>query len=141
MPCEKHAFSALAQKVPRYLHRIAANKVVAVHKADEFARGRVQPGVARRGYAAVFLMEDACVSMLRGKLVADAAACVGGTVVDQDDLRLVKDRLRLDGCEAARQILFDVVDRYDQADVRVHGNASSIVLSRGACTTASQAMG
>ena len=120
---EKHGLRACAQVGKGGFHGVTAQKVVAVYKGHVFARGCLDAGVARPGHAAVLPVEDARVFVRAGEFVADAPACVGGTVVHQHDFQMFCRRLLRERAQAARQVFFHIVNGHDHADHARPGGA------------------
>ena len=69
--------------------RVGAEGVVGVEKDKILPDGARNGIAARRHQPAVFLVKDADAGILRGVLVADRAAVVGGAVVHQQQLKVL----------------------------------------------------
>ena len=65
---------------------VRQQKIVRVHEPDKIPLSSRQTGVARRGHAAVLLVNHADIAVLRRVLPQNFRAGISGAVVDADDL-------------------------------------------------------
>ena len=86
--------------------------VVAVHPADPLACGGIQPRIAGRGHAAVWLMDDLDPFVPLRIFIADFSAPIGGTVIYQNDFQIVIG-LRQNALYTLAEILLHPVNRND----------------------------
>ena len=85
------------------------NTVVRIKKRDDIARGSVESGIACCAEASIRLMDDAyLLRVLFGIFIAHCAALVRGTVVNQQDLKVVHSLLK-DAFQAPIQIGMGVI--------------------------------
>ena len=105
----------LEKRVQKPFDVIRLHPVVRIDEPDKIARRRVDPVVARGGYAAVRLVNDLHPLIARRVRVADSRAAVIAAVVHEKDLdRAV--RLNEQAVETVLQIRLGAVHRHDDAD-------------------------
>ena len=95
-----------------HVQKIRGDPVVGIQKDDPVSCAGVDPSVPCGRHSLVFLIDQPDAAVLPGILSAYVRAVIGGSVIDQQDLELLVCRSQY-RINAARQILFGIVNRYD----------------------------
>ena len=98
---------------PQRFQQAGGHFVVAVQKQHPLSSGRVQPGVARCRKPAVLPVQRLHAGHLGGQRVTDAAAAVGGAIVNQQALPVRRTGLVRHRGHAGRQIILHIVHRHN----------------------------
>ena len=98
---------------PQRLQKAGGHFVVAVQKQQPASPRRPDAGVAGGCHAAVFPVQHLHAGHLGGQRVTDAAAAVGGAVVDEQALPVRRAGLVRHRGHAGRQILLHIVHRHN----------------------------
>ena len=93
----------------------AVQKVITVHKAEIRSLCPFEPRVARCRESPVFLVDCCYTFFLCGIFVADGSAGIGGTIVHQQDLKILIGLVQ-DAVHAAAEISLHIVDRNNDTD-------------------------
>ena len=106
------------QRTAQLRQQAGGHGVVTVEKQQPVACGGLEAGVARRGKAAVFPVNDLQAGQLGGEGVAHRAALVGGAVVHKDALPVARAGLLDHAFDAGGQVVLHVVDGDDDGKER-----------------------
>ena len=121
------------------LQGVGQNIVVRVAEGQILPLGGGDAVVAGAAHPTVLLVDHPHPAVLRGGLVAEDPAAVGGAVVHQDQLQ-IPEGLAQDGVDAGFEQGFRLVDRYDYGNDG-HGSAPFWISSLESAPTASDAAG
>ena len=95
------------------------DKVVAVEKTHKLACCEIESGIAGVGKPPVGLVNHTDAGIFGGTFIADLAATVGRTIVDQDDFEVAPGLVHK-GIHTAVEVLFNLVNRNNDADFIFH---------------------
>ena len=130
-PAEGDVRPGFLRRAQERLIHLRLRPVVAVAKADVIAPRRIQPRVARRRYALIFLKRDHTDSAVqRLHLAQNRQRMIRAAVADEDQLDIPQ-RLRAQRRDARRQKRFRPIDRDDDRNLRIHGHSPLCSANRG----------
>ena len=101
------------------LQSVFVHPVVRINKSDRLSPGCVQTGIACPADSLVFLIDMNDTGIFPGILPADSTAPVGGSVVDEDALK-IGEALGEQRFNAGSDVFLCVIYRNDDTDLGIH---------------------